>query len=332
MMKRLGLIIPWAIFLAIVLGWIGYWMIVADTAEKKLATWSAEQRQAGAEVSYTGIRRHGFPVLMRLEIVDFTYQPARSHWRATTPSLDLNIQLLDPGLIAFQSKQPITVTRADGSNARLTADALLASIHTRNNRLAEVRVEGNGLSYQDAKPGVLRIGRLMLGVRPDPRDGAHEQVSVELSAVQLARPVRSFEQFGQDISAIRGAIVIEQAAKLAERDPADFLRPWREAGGRARIERIELNWGPLEGSGEGDASVDDQRRLVGTLRLAVPHPGPAMQALALNDRLSRNERQLMEAIGIGLAASGRAVTFTVLARDGVLKVEGSRVRDLPPLY
>lgn len=332
MLKRLWLIVPWALFLLIALGWTGYWFYVADAAERSIAQWRDEQRQTGAQVEYASIRRHGFPVLMRLELVDVAYTPARMRWRATTPSLDLNLEMLNPRHAILQARQPITIAKEDGSTETLRAQAILASVRMQGGTLAQAGIEADALVYDDAKPGELTIRKLVINLRPDPRAADQYQISLLVDAMRLARPVRSFEQFGQEVSSIRGAVVIEQGAALFQRAPDDFLRPWREAGGRARIEGLELNWGPLQGRGEGFAATDDQRRLTGQLDLHVEHPGPPLRALAQAEPLSRNERQLLDAIGRGLELSGREVTFKVIARDGVMKVEDVAVRTLAPLY
>ena len=82
--RGLWLIVPWALFGLIALGWVGYWNFVASTAENRINSWVAAQNNAGAQASYLRIVRHGFPVLLRLEIQNISYGPARGGWRATT--------------------------------------------------------------------------------------------------------------------------------------------------------------------------------------------------------------------------------------------------------
>ena len=66
--RRLWLIVPWALFALIAIGWIIYWNVVAGTAEARVRAWAAQQTEQGGQVSIGRIARHGFPVLLRLEL------------------------------------------------------------------------------------------------------------------------------------------------------------------------------------------------------------------------------------------------------------------------
>ena len=112
-MNRLGwLVIPWVLAVAIALGWVGYWNYVASEAERQVTTWQFNQNAAGAHVSHGAIVRHGFPVLLRLEIRDISYSPARAGWRLQTARADLNVDLLNPQHIILKPQAPIAVSRA----------------------------------------------------------------------------------------------------------------------------------------------------------------------------------------------------------------------------
>ena len=331
--NRIWLVIPWAAFAAIVVAWIFYWFAVAGAAEQKLAAWSAEQRQAGGEVAYGQIIRHGFPVLMRLEVSDFHFKPARAAWKTSTLRFDLNVEMLNPGHVILEAKAPVLFENAEGAISTLNAQRLIASVRMNGAVLAQAGVESNLLTLVDsAKPGVLRVGHLVVNVRPDPRQAGHYQLAFEGGAITLARPVRSFEPFGQEIQSLRAGIVIEQAAALLRSAPDDPLRPWREAGGKARIEALNLHWGALEASGTGQMALDDQRRLLGDARLQLPHPAPALTALAQSDNLTHDTKQALNVLALGYSFSGRHVSFDVSAHDGALKVENVPVRVLAPLY
>jgi hypothetical protein len=329
--RRLWLIIPWIVFALVALGWIAYWNIVSNTAQQRLAAWVSAQQARGAEASYARIRVHGFPVLLRLEINDFAYAPPGGDWRAQTQRLDLHVNLINTGHLMYEAKAPISIGRADGSSSVLTADALLVSVRNSGAELAQASLEADALSLDDpAQEGVLRAQKLVISVRPDPRDANALQVAADATALNLARPVRSFETFGQEISALRAAIVLEQGSSLLA--PSDPLETWRGADGRARFEALSLTWGPLEATGQGEATIDEARRLAGRLELTIPNPAPALGALAQSPSLTSNIRSTVRALAVGYAITGDDVLFDVDARDGMLYVEALPVRALAPLY
>lgn len=333
MNRRLWLIAPWVLFALLALGWIAYWNIVAGQAQRQVESWIAAQNESGADVSVGRIVRHGFPVLLRLELHDASYAAARGGWRISTPRADVHVQLFNPQHVIFQSKAPIAVARADGSVTNVSADALIASVRMRGGALAMGGVEANNLALDDpAEDGVLRAERVLINVRPDARAAGEYQLAFEARAITLPRPVRSFEGFGLEASLLRAAVVVEDGAALLEESPQDPLRPWREAGGRLRFEALELNWGPLEATGTGAGGLDEQRRLQGELRLDVDRPAPVLTAIANGPNVDQDARRALALLATGYAISGDDITLDVSANDGVLRLEGLPVRVLPPVY
>ena len=46
------LIVPWALFVLLALGWVGYWAYAASQAERAITSWQFDQNAAGARVSH----------------------------------------------------------------------------------------------------------------------------------------------------------------------------------------------------------------------------------------------------------------------------------------
>jgi hypothetical protein len=332
-MKRLWLIVPWALFALAALGWVGYWFYLAGEAENRLRAWAGEQNAAGAEVTFGRVVRHGFPVLLRLELQDVAYVAARGGWRGQTARADLHIEPLNPGHVILEAKTPIALTREDGAVTNVNADTLIASMRTADNALVMAGVEADNLVLDDpAQEGVLYAAKVVANVRPDPRAAGEYQLAFEARALTLPRPVRSFETFGLDIGELRAAIVVEQGAALLQSGHGDPLGPWREAGGRLRLEALTLNWGPLETTGNGAGGLDEGRRLTGALEIPIERPAPVLTAIANGPNVNADARRALSLLAAGYAISGDDITLDVEARDGVLRLEGLPVRSLGPVY
>jgi hypothetical protein len=331
--RGLWLIVPWALFILAALGWVFYWNYLANESERRLRAWAFEENAAGATASFDRIVRHGFPVLLRLELQGVNYAPARGGWRATTDRADLHVQVLNPQHVIFEAMAPIAVSRANGATTNVSADALLASLRTEGGALAVGGIEADNLVLDDpAQDGVLRATKVVLNVRPDPRAAGEYQVAFDAQTLTLPRPVRSFEAFGQDIAALRAAIVVEQGAALLDSSPEDPLGPWRTAGGRMRFDALVLNWGPLETTGTGDGGLDEQRRLEGRLVLPVERPAPVLTAIANGPNVNEDARRALGLLAAGYLVTGDDITLDIGAHDGVLRIEGLPVRPLPPVY
>jgi hypothetical protein len=333
-MKRFGwLLIPWALFAIVVVGWIIYWNVVASTAEARINTWIAQQNSGGAQVSIQHISRHGFPVLMRLEIDGISYKPARGGWQLQTTRADLNIEMLNTEHVILQPKAPLALVHGDNAVTNITARNFLISVRTQNGRLAVAGVETDDLKLDDpAQPGILAVAKVVANVRPDPRAAGDYQLAFEATDLALPRPVRSFEAFGLSVPSLRANIVIEHGAALMQSGQGDPLGPWRDAGGKLRFEGLALEWGPMTTTGTGEGALDDQRRLAGRLVLPIAHPAPVLTAISNSPGIDPNARQALQMLAASYVVNGRQLTLDVDAQNGVLTLEGLRVRALPPVY
>jgi hypothetical protein len=331
--RRLWLIAPWAIFVMMAASWVFYWHYLADRAEAELRAWAAAQTEQGAQASFSRIVRRGFPTLMRLEVHELAFAPARGGWRAHTGRADLHIDLLNPSHVIASGEAPIEIAREGDRVSVLDAAALIASLETRAGNLVMAGIEADRLTLDDpAGEGVLRVAKLVVNVRPDPRAAGDYQAAFEARALSLPRPVRSFEQFGLDVAQLRAAIVLTHGARLLDTAPGDPLAPWRDAGGRARFEALALAWGPLEADGSGEGGLDEARRLSGHLTLPIARPGPIFSALANGPRVDDSARRALALLAAGFAVSGDSINLDIDAGDGVLRLEGLPVRTLPPVY
>ncbi|MBX9745800.1 MAG: DUF2125 domain-containing protein [Hyphomonadaceae bacterium] len=331
--RTLWLVVPWALFVVAALGWVFYWNTVAGKAERRIRAFASEQSAAGASAHVEQIVRHGFPVLLRLELQGVTYAPARGGWRINADSAELHIDLLNPQHLILEATSPIAVSRSNGAVTNISADALIASLRTDGGSLAMAGVEADNLVLDDpAQDGVLRVVKVIANVRPDARGPGEYQVSFDAQTLTLPRAVRSFETFGLDVPALRAAIVVSEGAALLRQSPDDPLGPWREAGGQMRFEALVLNWGPLETTGTGDGGLDDQRRLRGRLVLPVERPAPVINAIAQSDNIDDSARRALGLLAAGYLVTGDEITLDISAHDGVLRVEGLPVRMLGPVY
>jgi hypothetical protein len=331
--RGLWLIIPWALFVLAALGWVFYWNSLANEAERRVHAWRFEQNADGAAVEIDQIIRHGFPVLLRLELKGVSYAAARGGWRVETDRADLNVDVINPQHVILEAKAPIAISRANGATTNITADALIASVRTDNNRLAVAGIEADNLVLDDpAEDGVLHAAKVLANVRPDARAAGEYQLAFDAQTLTLPRPVRSFEPFGLTVARLRAAIVIQNGALLMQSSPGDPLGPWREGGGRLRFDAVELNWGPLQTTGTGEGGLDAQRRLDGRLVLPVERPAPVLTAIANGPNVEDDARRALSLLAAGYVVTGEDITLDIGAHDGVLNIEGLPVRALPAVY
>jgi len=327
------LAVPWTIFLVMAIGWVIYWHALANGARDRLEAWVASEQARGAQASIGSIEAMGFPALLRLELRDIAYAPAEGGWRLTTAAGVLHVQMINPEHVIFKAAAPIAFARDDGAVTNISADTLIASFRTANGALAQAGVEADNLTLDDPREaGVLSARKLVLNVRPDARAAGDAQVMLDAQGVSLAQPVRSFEGLGQDVAQLMFAFVVEESAAVLQSAPNDPLGPWRAAGGRVRVEGLVLKWGALDAAGVGHIALDDQRRLTGELNLPIREPAAFFRALAAAPEANDDTRMALTLLSAAFAQNAQGLTLDVTGDDGVLRLEGLRVRTLPPVY
>jgi len=331
--RWLWLAIPWGLFIALAIGWVIYWHVLANGARERVEAWLAAEQARGAEASIARIEAAGFPVLLRLDLREIAYAPAGGGWRLSTAAGALHVQMMNPQHIIFESKAPLTLARDDGHVTNVSADALIVSVRWAGEALAQAGMEADNLLLDDpAEQGALRAEKLVLNLRPDPRATGDVQLSLETRGLMLARPVRSFEGLGQRVDNLMLAAVVEQGAALLQSAENDPLGPWSDAGGRLRIEGLVLKWGALDAAGAGHVSLDSARRLMGELNLPIKEPAGFFQALSASPEMDSSARQMLMLLSASFARSPEGLTLDLEGGDGVLRLEGIRTRSLPPVY
>ena len=203
----------------------------------------------------------------------------------------------------------------------------------RDGALAQAGVEADSLTLDDpGEDGQMHAEKFVLNVRPDERAAGDMQLSLHMQGLQLAQPVRSFEGLGQRVENLMIAAVVEESAALAAGAGGDALAPWRAAGGRVRFEGLMLKWGALDAAGVGHIALDDKRRLAGELNLPIKEPAAFFQALAASPEMDSSARQVLMLLSASFTQSAEGLTLDLEGRDGVLLLEGLRVRSLPAVY
>jgi hypothetical protein len=331
---RLGLIIPIAVFVAFAAGWTIYWHVLKHEATRRIEALLASQQAAGAEASAKIVRGWGFPRELTFELKDVAYAPRDRDWRAATATLRLNVNPVNPAHVLIEAPAPIDIAWRSGRSARLSGRDLRASVRLRRGTLAQAGVEGRDIVYADANPNGRSFSAAQAGAhaRPDSRTPGSYQVSIEVQSLELARPVRVFERFGQRLDRAQGYIVVDKGDALFAERPRDPFESWRNAGGAARVESARVQWGPAVIVSKGRATLDAQRRLAGRLDVTFEKPAAAIRALGQSPALPADTRRSLEMFAVGVALSGENLDTNVEARDGWLSLGGIRVRTLAPLY
>ncbi len=322
--RRLWLIVPWAIFIALTIGWTIYWNALANGARVALDTFVEQQQRAGATAEIGSVRARGFPLQLALDITDARYITRERGVALTAPHLLIHINPTNPRHLIATFPEPLTLQLGRTERTLASPSLMVSAQIGAETRLAYIGAEANDLAVTSGER-VDRLGRFVLNLRPDPRDDASWQAALHIERWALGRPVIGAEPLGQDIPTLDAAIVLERARE------ARSLSAWRANDGAARIEALRFTWGAAQGEAQGRIGFDAETRFAGALNITLAEPRRALAAFAAAPDTSRDTARALEALAVVSALSGDTLSLPLRAEEGALYLGPARIRALGPV-
>jgi hypothetical protein len=264
MPRRLGLYIPWALFALFCVGWTAYWFVARDAALKALDAQIARAGTLGIKATYADVRASGYPLRLTLTLERFGARSGTLGFSA--PSLPISINLSNPRHIIVGLGGGLRWRRENYDSHAMSMRRGSMSLRLDDaNRLARASLDLEGVRIEHGghmmlvRPPDTEIGKLLVHVRPDPRDGADAQLVIEATDWRGPTPVAALNTLAP-YQHFRAAVVVTQSASLASRTP---LASWN---GALRIERFDVASARGAFVGEGELTLDAARRPEGALR------------------------------------------------------------------
>lgn len=316
--SRWGLIVPWALFALIALGWFGYWTLLKDQAVKQIDAAIAQAQAKGLDAGYGSVSADGFPMRLSLRFKEVRYAPADAAWRVTAPLVSVHVNPTNPLHIIAGFDSAATLAGSGGSEHVFQAKTAALSVRVdTSGALQRISLELDGFALSragEAQPGS-RIAKLVAHVRPDARSPGRLQLAADGAGVRLARPVTRFEALGQDIAELHLRGTLEAPPGALSPDALIVA----VTDGVLRLEGFGLTWGPTTLTGVGEIGLDPQHRPEGALDVTIADPAATFAALGAPELAA-------------LAPTNQPLTAPLTAKGGVLSLGPVPLRALPPLY
>lgn len=328
---------------AAVAGYYAYWQSLADGLTAGAEQWVAERRAQGYQVEYRGMRVHGFPFRLTMDIEaprigDPTHALAWD-WRADWATGYLQPWNLTHVILVVDGEQHVAWTEAGKRRAvkLLAEDTRASAIFDRSGALKRYQGAMQNAELEIADLGPASFASAQVAGRNN--NGEDEtrppgSVDVGLRVADLTLPPKTGGALGREI----GRAVL--TAFLPTPPPTDVTEPavtaWRDGGGTIDLRDVELAWGPLEIKGDGAASLDAALRPEGKLRAEIRGYDATLDALAAAGSI-RDDDVNTAKFALSLVAKpgpdGRPfVTTPLSAREGRLFIGPAPILSLPPLF
>jgi len=247
--------------------------------------------------------------------------------------------LWSPDHVTLSFSSPAALIDAQGGFAKLRHDgATLDFVWDDARGIVQAEVKGRAIDW---RPEVLRAGpafnvqALWFSAHPASRDGV-ESLRVEAGADGVTAPVLK-SLLGD--SAPTGIAVSGDLYPLLppNDDWRQAVEDWRQAQGKARIDKGEWRWGSVSAQFDGLLGLDETHRLAGKLNVKARGAGPLAARLGLPLAPDAAGALLGAIFGGKPAASpdkprDDSIALTVNLAQGAAFVGPFRIGTLTPLY
>jgi hypothetical protein len=274
-----------------------YWRIAETSLENGFSAWLAERRATGWTATTQKPVRGGWPLAATLTVPDVFLNggdpdiPGGLTWSADR--LTLRLALLRPGLLEVAAEGMQRVRLADGPDIPYTADRLRIALPLPSGappRSAEIIARGlrAGMPTGADVAAGMTIGELHLSL--DFRQAAQSgepALAFSLHAEAISPPPALARLLGARIANLtaEGALdgPMPRARSLVERAAG-----WRDGGGTLEIQRLALNWGPLDLTTSATLALDEQLQPMGAGSARVVGYAETLDALAAHGVISKS--------------------------------------------
>ncbi len=296
-----------ALPVAVVLGYVAFWFVVAGLAERQLADWIAAQRSHGVEISHGSAETTGFPfrIAIRLD------QPA-ARWPGGSwagPELSLSGTPWDWRRLHWSAPgaHHVEWRGRDGQAhaATLTARHLEGWGEGGANRLPRLELGlSDGELVADGRRFLAR-GLLLQIAAPEeatsngPSVGPRLPMSLDAKTVTLP----------PDLTTALGDTIDRLTLDLSLNGPVppgpwpDPALQWRDAGGVVEVRHLGLAQGELSLSGEGTLAIDPEGQPEGAFAARITGFNAAIEALRKQGLMDDGTAGTVQVV-LGLLANG----------------------------
>ena len=256
-----------AVILAAILGWTGWWFVLATARDNALTTWLTDRRAAGWVAEAGDVSVGGFPSRVDSRISGLSLSDPQAGWSWQAAALNiLQLAYKPHHVIAVLEGEQVVATPYD--TFRASSDTLRGSVVFRPNtrlELDHMTFEIGGMAVTSDAGWMTSIDKAVLATR-QANGGQPYAHDLAFDAENLAIP--------QLADTARG-VLPPAIGKVSLDSTLRFDRPWDRASVEGDnpvlegvdIRDISLAWGRLDLRGSGNLAVDAEGYAEGRIDL-----------------------------------------------------------------
>jgi len=280
--RRLGLYLPFALLLAAIVAWSGFWLWARSELAHQLDTAAASLGTQGYQVAWKDRRIGGYPFRMDVTLTDVRAREP-SGWELQASRLEAEAPAYALGDWLIAAPDGVTFVRPEGGPVAVTGRLIRASLTHLASRPPSFSFEGVDLAFRPA-PGARPFGltaarRVEFHLRAGPDDQGGVFFSLDGGQAQLSGLFARIAE-GGPISLSWNSTLSKMSA-FTGRDWPDAVRRWADAGGLMSVRGAAVVAGDaLLKADAGTLGVAPDGRLEGTLSVALRQAPKGLTAMA----------------------------------------------------
>ena len=321
--------------LALAVLWTGGWFYLTGVLRDRFDASLANVRSLGWVISAGRPARAGFPLEVAIAVPDVTAAGGTAlpvgvslHARRVIVA----VAVAHPETLAIDLPVGLDVRPAHGAPVAVRATRLVGTAPLTGPH--GIEFDATGLTVAQAGGAAASAARARLRLEPRGPD-----LGFDLDVGDVRLPPGSWA-LGPRIASLvavglaGGALAVPPANGV--RGTAGWLQDWRDHGGKLTLDRLALDWGPLNVAGSGTAALDAALQPDGEAKVTVEGYDQAIAAMAKSGIIAPGPALAGEfALGL-LAKPGKdgappSIDVTASLHDGRLSLGGVELGRVPKL-
>lgn len=331
---RLGLYLPFAIALAAIIAWSGFWLYARSEARTRMDASVEELRRAGYDISWKEQRLTGYPFRLNVTLLDARVREPGG-WALETPRLEAQAYLHALGTWIAAAPEGLTFVRPIGGPVAVTGERLRASLSDAERHPPSLSFEGTRLTFAPAagaQPFALSAAeKVEFHLRPGPDDQAALLFKLDNGKARLSG---LFARIAGDkpISIVWDSLLSKVSAFQGDSWPA-AVRNWASQGGVATVRRAGVTAGEaVIGSQSGQLTVGYDGRLRGTLDVSLREAPRALSAMGETGVIPEGSAQAAAAVAEAREGAGDLARATLNFEAGRTTLGPVAIGPAPRVY
>lgn len=279
--RRLGLYLPFALAVLLIIAWSVGWIWIRGEARSRVEASAEKMRRAGYEISWKSLWIGGYPFRLNVTLTDARIREP-SGWALAAPRLEAQapVYALDQWIAA--APEGLTLVRPIGGPVEVKGRLIRASLADPAAKPPSFSFEGRGLTFAPGpggQPFALSAAEVVeLHLRAMPEDQGVVRFRVDNGKARLAG---LFDRIAGDkpVSMLFEGVMSE-ASSFAGRDWAGAVRAWADAGGQISLRQGGITAGQaVIGAQGGTLTVGADGRLRGSIDASLRQAPRALDAM-----------------------------------------------------